>query len=125
MKEFHKQLRTALDIPLDDRNIMKIWENFVDPKLIELVESGTAIIINSNTKIRTSAPCMGPKDGTMEYVISIIDKTGHPYCLNCGEKDESVWSPTLLIQMFPDQAYSLIEFFHDSRGIAELREKFD
>lgn len=129
MREVRKQLIEILGIAPEDRQTHNFWVNFIHPTLLGLIEQHKAIIVDTRETIRTTASCMGTPDGTpdgtMEYVIGVVDKQGHPYCLQCGEQDKSIYSPAQLIAMFPDQAHFLIPFFNDHEGIVSLRQSLD
>ncbi len=120
-----EQLIKHIGIDRSNYDDLSFWENFLHPSLRELVEENSATIIYSHTQISTSASCKWPADGTMKYVISVVDKEGHPYCLECGQRDDSTYSPTQLIEMFPEQAHFLTSFFHDHSGIVDLRQLLD
>lgn len=120
-----EQLIEHIRIMPDNDEDLKFWEDFLDPSLKELVEKQSATIIYTHTQISTTASCKGSVDGTMNYVIGVVDKEGHPYCLECGERDDRTYSPAQLIEMFPDQAHFLIPFFHDHSGIVNLRQSLD
>lgn len=125
MNKVREQLVENLNIKPDDENTLEFWEKFIHSSLQVLVEQSTAIIIDTHQIIRTAASCMGTPDGTMQYVIGVFDKNGHPYCLQCGEQDKSIYSPKQLISMFPEQSLSLLRFFNDHEGVVGLRLSYD
>ena len=123
-----KQLREVFFTSSDKRvvtdNDLDFWENLLHAELRKIVEAGEGLIIAPDTRIPTSASCFD-LPGDMNYVIGVIDKQGHPYCPNCGVRENTSFTPTQLIHMFPEQSQSLLKFFHDHEGIVNLRQSLD